>query len=67
MKITCCSCGKCNIINRVPESISCSCGAKLLPQHVKLLNDIYWRITELNAEIDKHSSGGLCEKFIIEF
>ncbi|MCC8085467.1 MAG: hypothetical protein LIP15_14720 [Clostridium sp.] len=65
--LVCAACGKSHHLESIHDFSTCSCGAALTPVISELISDVENQIVEINTEINKRSSEGICGKFSVKY
>lgn len=65
--LICAACGKNHHLKSIHDFSTCSCGAAITSEISELIFDVENRILEIDAEINKRSSEGLCGKFSVKY
>lgn len=65
--LICANCGKSHTLKSIHDFSTCSCGAGITPVISELIFEVENRIMEIDAEINKRSSEGVCGKFSVKY
>ena len=65
--LTCSTCGKIHRLKSIRDFSGCTCGATISPVISELIFDVENRILEIDAEINKLSSEGICNGFSVKY
>ena len=65
--LICATCGKNHHLESIHDFSTCSCGATITPVISELISEVENRIIEIDAEINKRSSEGVCGKFSVKY